>query len=136
MKDPVLYTKVQIKSQNHILNFVIVIINFNRTLCSPVGFVIIQYFWLYYETCTSTLITYFQFVSVVYFLYTSSYCCIQKEYIKINHISYVYFLCIHQVYIRYNGVDLCTFFVYKLCTNHLHIFVREAFHLGLGGLCS
>ena len=66
----------------------------------------------------------FQFVSVVYLLYTSSYCCIQKEYIKINHISCVYFLCIHQVYIRYNGVDLCTLFVYKLCTNHLHIFVR------------
>ena len=79
---------------------------------------------LYYETCTSTLITCFQFVSVVYFLYTSSFCCIQKEYIKINHISCVYFLCTHQVYIRYNGVDLCTLFVYKLCTNRLHIFVR------------
>ena len=81
------------------------------------------FFWLYYETCTSKLITYFQFVSVVYFLYTSSYCCIQKEYIKINHISCVYFLCIHQVYIRYNGVDLWTFFVYKLCTNHLHTWI-------------
>ena len=56
--------------------------------------------------------------------YTSSYCCIQKEYIKINHISCVYFLCIHQIYIRYNGVDMCTLFVYKLCTNHLQIFVR------------
>ena len=63
-------------------------------------------------------------VSVVYFLYTFSYCCMQKEYIKINHISCVYFLCIHQVYIRYNGVDFCTLFVYKLCTNHLHIFIR------------
>ena len=85
------------------------------------------FFWLYYEKCTSTLITYFQFVSAVFFLYTSSYCCIQKEYIKINHISCVYFLCIHQIYIRYNGVDLCTLFVNKLCTNHLHIFVRELY---------
>ena len=50
-----------------------------------------------------------QFVSVVYFLYTSSYRCIQKKKeMKINHISCLYFLCIHQVYIRYNGVDFCT----------------------------
>ena len=99
-----LYIKI-----NHIFPFCICCILF------------VCFFWLYYEKCTSTLITYFQFVSGVYFLYTSSYCCVQKEYIKINHISCVYFLCIHQVYIRYNGVDLCTLFVYKLCTNHLHI---------------
>ena len=45
---------------------------------------------------------------------------------KINYISCLYFWCIHQVYIRYNRVDLCTLFVYKLYTNHLHIFVRDA----------
>ena len=86
------------------------------------------FFWFYYETCTSKLLTYFQFVSVVYFLYASFgcsaknlhqhwshisslylfytfrthplTCCIQKEYIKINHIPCVYFLCMLQVYIR------------------------------------
>ena len=33
---------------------------------------------------------------------------------------------VHFEYIKYNGVDLCTRFVYKLFTNHLHIFVRAA----------
>ena len=46
---------------------------------------------------------------------------------KINHISclFFFFLCIHQVYKRYNRVDLCTLFVFKWYTNHLHIFVRD-----------
>ena len=48
-----------------------------------------------------------------------------KKYLKINHISCLYFSCIHQVYIRYNRVDFCTLFVNKLYTNHLHIFVRD-----------
>ena len=78
------------------------------------------------KTRTSKLITYFWFVSVVYFLYLLLV-VLRKMNINTDHISCAYFLCIHQVYIRYNGGDLCTLFVYKLGTNHLHTFVRDSF---------
>ena len=48
------------------------------------------FFWLYYETCTSKLLTYFQFVSVVYFLYASSGCSAKNVHQHWSHISSLY----------------------------------------------
>ena len=56
------------------------------------------FFWLYYETCTSKLITYFQFVSVVYFLYASSGCSAKNVHQHWSHISslcLLYTFCTH-----------------------------------------
>ena len=109
------------------ISFIICCILFSRRFI-PVNvfleccILFVCFFWLYYETRTSKLITYFQFVSVVYFLYASSGFSKKNVHQHWSHISSLYLLytfCTHPLTAVYKKntsksitSPVCIFYVY------------------------